>query len=151
MQGIMRGCASTVQMVRSGMSEAECMDKAYENIVSSPHATKAYGQLFEVLLRQEEGATLFFCSHGRDRAGIAAMLILTALGVDRQQVQANYLLPTQKQARQERLATLLEKLHYANHQEAEFARAFVHPSVERINIAYAWAKSHYADIWRYAH
>ncbi len=155
MQGITKDGVSTVQMVRSivrsGMSEAEFMGKTYENIVSSPQAMKAYGHLFEVLLRQEEGATLFFCSHGRDRTGIAAMLILTALGVDRQQVQADYLLPTQKQARQERLATLLEKVHYANHREAEFARAFARPSVERINVVYAWAESHYGSMQQYLH
>lgn len=79
------------------------------------------------------------------------MLILTALGVDRQQVQADYLLPTQKQARQERLATLLEKVHYANHREAEFARAFARPSVERINVVYAWAESHYGSMQQYLH
>jgi len=31
------------------------------------------------------------CSHGKDRAGLASALLLTALGVDRAQVEANFL------------------------------------------------------------
>lgn len=40
-----------------------------------------YRQFFELLLKQREGAVLWHCTAGKDRAGTAAILLLRALGV----------------------------------------------------------------------
>jgi protein-tyrosine phosphatase len=47
--------------------------------------------LFDRLL-DDDGATLFNCSAGQDRTGLAAALVLSALGVDRETIYADYLL-----------------------------------------------------------
>lgn len=52
-----------------------------------------YRSLFRRLLAND-GALLFHCSAGQDRTGIAAALILTALGVDRATIIADYHLST---------------------------------------------------------
>ena len=71
----------------------------YTDIISDPHAISAYRALFQVLLAQESGATMYFCSHGRDRTGIATMLILSAPDVPIEVIRADYLvMPVQEAA-----------------------------------------------------
>ena len=50
-----------------------------------------FAQMFEHLL-QAEGAVLFHCTAGKDRTGFAALLLLSALGVDRQTILDDYLM-----------------------------------------------------------
>jgi protein-tyrosine phosphatase len=49
--------------------------------------------LFKLLLR-DDGAVMFHCSAGQDRTGVAAALILSALGVDRETIVRDYHLST---------------------------------------------------------
>jgi protein-tyrosine phosphatase len=75
----------------------------------------AYKQLFEILLAQEQGAVLWHCSEGKDRTGIASMLVLFALGVPPETIMEDYL-ATNLFARQKmkRIARDLEKVHLAD-------------------------------------
>lgn len=50
-----------------------------------------YRALFELLLRDGRLPLLFHCSAGKDRTGFGAALLLTALGVPRETVIADYL------------------------------------------------------------
>jgi protein-tyrosine phosphatase len=50
-----------------------------------------YHQLFDGLL-EGKGATLYHCSAGKDRTGIATALILSALGVPRETIIADFLM-----------------------------------------------------------
>lgn len=53
---------------------------------------KRYKPMFQALLNiSSDSALLFHCTAGKDRTGIAAALILTALGVDQQKVMEDYL------------------------------------------------------------
>lgn len=54
----------------------------------APH----YGRLFQALLTNEGNATIFHCAAGKDRTGMAAALILAALGVPRAAIVDDYLL-----------------------------------------------------------
>lgn len=54
---------------------------------------RQYRQIFEDLLAGR-GATAFNCSAGQDRTGVAAALVLTALGVPRELIYADYHLST---------------------------------------------------------
>ncbi len=51
-----------------------------------------YRNMFETLLAQEPQAAVFHCASGKDRTGIAAALLLAALGASRDTVVADYLL-----------------------------------------------------------
>lgn len=53
-----------------------------------------YRSIFRRLLAND-GATMFHCSAGQDRTGVAAALILSALGVPRKTILADYHLSTQ--------------------------------------------------------
>ncbi|MCA3270690.1 MAG: tyrosine-protein phosphatase [Roseomonas sp.] len=49
-----------------------------------------YRQLIDLILEDERRPLLFHCSAGKDRTGLGAALILTALGVSRDQILADY-------------------------------------------------------------
>lgn len=55
---------------------------------------KAYREFFRILLAHDPGAgaLLWHCEDGKDRAGLAAMLLLTALGSDNETIMGDYLL-----------------------------------------------------------
>ena len=81
-----------MKMMKS-MSEAKTADSImlpyYANI--EPF-TKRYKPVFETLLsNHQDSAILFHCPAGKDRTGIAAALILFALGVDEKTIMDDYL------------------------------------------------------------
>lgn len=55
----------------------------YRNLVTSEAGQRGYEKFFRILLDNDE-ATLWHCSEGKDRTGLAAVYILLALGVDRE-------------------------------------------------------------------
>ena len=64
----------------------------YSRMVTIPSAKQAFRQLFDRLLANPNGATIFHCTAGKDRTGMAAFLILSALGVPRDTILKDYLL-----------------------------------------------------------
>jgi len=67
----------------------ELMKELYRNLVSAQ--AHRYAELFEHLL-QSDAPMVFHCTAGKDRTGVAAALILLALGVPRDVVLQDYLL-----------------------------------------------------------
>ncbi len=67
----------------------------------------AYRKLFQHLLANRDNASLFHCSAGKDRTGMAAALILSALDVPRETIIEDYLL-TQTHFDSERLIEVVE-------------------------------------------
>lgn len=57
-------------------------------------AIPTYARFFQYLIEQP-GHVVFHCTAGKDRTGFAAALLLSALGVDREAVMADYLLTNQ--------------------------------------------------------
>jgi len=51
-----------------------------------------YARMFEVLLEQDGGSVLLNCSAGKERTGVGSALVLTALGVPRESVIADFML-----------------------------------------------------------
>ncbi|MBQ9382676.1 MAG: tyrosine-protein phosphatase [Ruminiclostridium sp.] len=74
-------------------------DRMYVEFLMGKQGKENYRKLFEELLALPEGQSLLFhCSQGKDRTGVAAMLILSALGVDEETVMADYLLTNEYNA-----------------------------------------------------
>jgi protein-tyrosine phosphatase len=68
------------------------IQKYYTAFALGSDAVEAYRKMFEVLLENDGGSILIHCLHGRDRSGIAATLILCALGVAWEDIEREYLL-----------------------------------------------------------
>ena len=66
--------------------------RVYGNIGRSEVSAAAYAEMFRVLLNCPEGAVYFHCAQGKDRTGIGAILILTALGAELETAKEDYFL-----------------------------------------------------------
>lgn len=69
-----------------------CMLDVYRMMMTDPVSCRYLKEFFNILLNQEEGAILFHCFAGKDRTGVVAALALSALGVSREEIVADYLL-----------------------------------------------------------
>lgn len=67
----------------------------YKEMVVSDDAIKEYSAFFKVLQTPEDTSIIFHCTAGKDRTGVAAALILEALNVDWNEIEADYLLSNQ--------------------------------------------------------
>lgn len=77
------GAALTVPVVTALMTDL------YRSLINDQ--AHRFAELFEQLL-QTDAPVVFHCTAGKDRTGVAAALILLALGVPRDQVMQDYLL-----------------------------------------------------------
>ena len=72
-----------IQAVKNGKITPDM----YISIIKTETGQKGYAEFFRTLLAKEEGKSiLFHCTSGKDRTGIAAVLFLTALGVDEETI-----------------------------------------------------------------
>lgn len=62
----------------------------YHTLFFSPDCQAQYAQFFREVLDTDSGAMLFHCSQGKDRTGVAAALLLAALGADRETIVADF-------------------------------------------------------------
>ncbi|MFW2422003.1 MAG: tyrosine-protein phosphatase [Porticoccaceae bacterium] len=109
-----------------GMSDQRAFDLVLNSYRScAADVIPGYRQLFSHLLRPDEGATLFHCAAGKDRTGMAAALILTALEVPRDDIIEDYML-TQKYFDSEVLMGLIEE-HLRNAGANEWQRSWLVP------------------------
>ncbi|MER7849395.1 tyrosine-protein phosphatase [Kitasatospora sp. NPDC096077] len=77
---------------------AAMMTGLYRWFVTDPVAREQFAALLRLLADPDGVPLLFHCSAGKDRTGWAAALVLTALGVDRATVLADYLLTNERAA-----------------------------------------------------
>lgn len=73
------------------ISPQENMSSLYRNLVLNEYSIEHYREFFRILL-EEDGAFLWHCTAGKDRVGIGTALLLSALGVDREKIIADYLM-----------------------------------------------------------
>ena len=75
----------------SGEAPADVFAAMYRRIVFSERSIGLWRRFFVCLLQNERGAVLWHCSAGKDRAGLAAVLLLSALGFSEQAAIFDYL------------------------------------------------------------
>ncbi|MBP2058823.1 protein-tyrosine phosphatase [Lactobacillus colini] len=72
------------------------LGEIYQNVILSPASQAAFAKVFANLLTlPEDEGLVFHCSAGKDRTGMTAALLLTALGVDDKTISQDYLLTNQ--------------------------------------------------------
>lgn len=67
------------------------LNRVYAKMVSDEYSLNQFKQVFDILLNKEDDkAVIFHCTQGKDRTGVLAALILSALGVDKTSVCLDY-------------------------------------------------------------
>ena len=80
-------------VMRQSMELGMLDDTLYVKFLTSERGKAAYRGFFRTLLELPEGrAVLWHCTDGKDRTGVASMLLLTALGASWETVMEDYLL-----------------------------------------------------------
>lgn len=69
----------------------ETIKDLYPKAILGELGIESYGRFLHDLLQAKEGATLWHCTQGKDRTGIAAILVEHALGVAPEVILADYL------------------------------------------------------------
>ena len=72
----------------------------YRHLALSPQSQEAYTRFFEILLASEGKPVLWHCTQGKDRTGVAAMLLLSALGFEEETAIGEYMLTNDFMQRQ---------------------------------------------------
>lgn len=82
---------SLIDMVSNGTLDENMYLKTSKTEISQ----KGFGEFFDLLLENKDGAILWHCTGGKDRAGVASALLLSALGVDRETILEDFDLTNQ--------------------------------------------------------
>ncbi len=93
--GVTREKNVVEQMVRMASIPDFCAEKhmqsIYSDFVRSEFSSVQLRKFFAMLLDECDGATLWHCTAGKDRVGVATALLLTILGVKEDDIFADYL------------------------------------------------------------
>ena len=82
-----------VQLVAISEQSGMLNEYMYIGFLTSPFGKKAYSEFLDILLSADpDRAVLWHCTSGKDRTGLGAMLLLSALGVDESVIIDDYLL-----------------------------------------------------------
>lgn len=102
------GSADQLQAMRRKEETQQMMRGLYASFITDQGVREKIKEILQLLLDTPEGATLWHCFAGKDRAGITAAVILTILGVSKDDVMADYEATNQsrKQANEEILNQL---------------------------------------------
>lgn len=96
-------------MVKEENFDADAyMARMYQKFVNNQIIQKQMKQFFSLLMNNREGAILWHCSAGKDRTGMITALLLTALGVSRKDILADYM--ASNESSQDAVDHILEKL-----------------------------------------
>ena len=89
-----------VQLVEMSEQMGFLNENMYIGFLASGTGKAAYAEFFRILLSTDpDRAVLWHCTAGKDRTGLAAMLLLSALGVDEETAVSDYLLTNTYNAR----------------------------------------------------
>lgn len=79
------------QMMQGEVEPAQLFVTLYPHLVLDDDGIAAYSAFFREILDEREGSVLWHCSAGKDRCGMASMLLEAALGVPEPVIEADYL------------------------------------------------------------
>jgi protein-tyrosine phosphatase len=126
-------------------------EQYYADLLASRRGKAGYRRFFEILLSLHEGkGILWHCTDGKDRTGMAAMLLLTVLGADKETIYADYLLTNEYSAK--RLAALKAKIStFPIPAGKEDIVVFMTGGVAKVFLdnAYAWLEQSYGSVDAY--
>lgn len=125
-------------------SSIEFMEQVYKEIIVSPFSSHAYHSFLKTLLDDVQGATLWHCSAGKDRAGFATILILYILDFNLEDIIEDYL--STNQFYQDRIEQFVSKYGEAYR---ETLSVIFGVRREYIDVLFESIKQNYGSLDRY--
>ena len=123
--------------ISAGKDAEDRMTDLYLPLVESEYSTSHYAEFLRLVLHHEGGAFLYHCTAGKDRVGVATMLILSALGVTRETILEDSPL-TNTFLASETAQTVQDAKRYSDDPDLEFA-IWAFDSARERYIRNAWA------------
>lgn len=102
------GAGNIIDMAKITTVEEAEQALVTTNIFLANACQQQYKDFFGALMEEQHIPVLFHCSAGKDRAGFAAALFLSSLGVERETIIADYLLSSEYV--REKYASLVESM-----------------------------------------
>ncbi|MEG0375810.1 MAG: tyrosine-protein phosphatase, partial [Raoultibacter sp.] len=145
---------------------AEIMIKIYPSMLLNERSMQGYAAFFDELLKDEgaplgsdpligdasahaEGSVLWHCSAGKDRAGLAAALLLYVLGVPYERILADYLATNKYiESHTQEILDMLATYHMAERLDGS-VRVLNSADERFLNAAFDSVKEQYGDIDTY--
>lgn len=125
------------------------MKGLYRECLLGDDGQRAYKRLLHDLLDAPEGATLWHCTQGKDRTGLAAMLVEHALGVSERDILQDYLATNLfMDGWLSRLQQFLESLHVARALDVDL-EAYVYAFRENLDAALGAVRDEYGTLDAY--
>ena len=122
-------------MAEFALDAADYMRELYAKCVMGEAGRQAYSRLLKVLLDADEGATLWHCTQGKDRTGLAAVLVECALGVPMEVIHQDYLATNLfMDGWLQRLQRFLESAHVAKVLDADL-EAYIYAAPANLQTA----------------
>lgn len=88
-----------IELLLKFMEHDSQYERLYVSFLDSELGKEAYREFFQLLLElPEDRGILWHCTDGKDRTGVAAMLLLSALGASRDVILDEYLLTNEQNA-----------------------------------------------------
>ena len=85
------GIKGVLKMLRAVQDDpAQIMRDIYERMVLDEASQRGFASFFDDVLDTPDGAVLWHCTIGKDRAGLAAMLLLHVLGASHEDILRDY-------------------------------------------------------------
>lgn len=88
-EGGIRGLLAAAKALEQ--DPAQIMRDLYPKMLLDEESRQGYAAFFDQLLQADQGAVLWHCSAGKDRAGLAAVLLEHVLGVPQDAIERDYL------------------------------------------------------------
>ena len=126
-------------------------DHLYIDLLSGSQGKESYGRMFQEILSLPEGKSLLFhCTQGKDRTGLAAMLILSALGVSEDTIMADYMLTNTFNAKLiESERKMLTEQGITGEQLDKYMKAMDEVDPQYMINALEWMKENYSSVTGY--
>lgn len=136
-------------MAEFALDASDYMRGLYVKCLMGEDGRRAYSRLLEVLLDADEGATLWHCTQGKDRTGLAAVLVECALGVPMEAIRQDYLATNLFMGGWlQRLQRFLESAHVAKVLDADL-EAYIYADPANLQAALGAVTAEYGSLEDY--
>ena len=102
----------------------------YRTLLFYPECQKQFAAFMREVVDTPDGAILFHCTQGKDRTGIASMLLLAALGVGKETIVADFDATNQVYAKDVRKYSRRVRFFGGKHAQISVVKSFIGANTE---------------------